>query len=200
MTSLMKRTYPQLFIPEQWLACQKKKETQAMYNSWRAGIPPNYFLQFVKHGLKPFLRKYGYAIQENYDWCAKYTASWLFSHIQMNRKKHQQLKRTFMQTTHSSGEEEMYEFFYAIPFEDWEKLADAWSYPECLDDSPAGSEQRLDLSSFVWNLVDLQNSRAHMKWLDTMKYIDGNDDDYHHNSNHQQQYDEPAFGGDRRTH
>lgn len=198
MSSLIKRTYPELFLPGQWVEGQKKQQTRAMFQSWRAGIPPNYFLRFVKLGLQPFLRKYGYSIQQNYTWCAKYVASWLFSHVQMNRMKHKGLKRTFMECTNSGGEEEMNEFLFAIPFDDWEAFADQWKCSECLDDSPTGLDQRLDLPSFAWNLVELEASRAYHKWIDTMKYMDGNDDEpVYVSATHQE---DTAFGGDRRTH
>ncbi len=197
MSTLIKRTYPELFIPGQWIDTQTKKHTQTMYNSWRAGLPNNYCLRFVKQGLKPFLRAHGYSISPNDQWSAKYVSSWLFSHVQINRTKQHSLKRTFMQTVHNGGEEEKNEFFISIPFEDWEALADMWKCAECLDDSPVGIDQRLDLPSFAWNLVDLDNSRAYIKWVETMKYNEANDDEPIYISNHP---DEPAFGGDRRTH
>jgi hypothetical protein len=196
MSSLVKRTYPELFIPGQWLNAQEKKRIQSMYKSWRAGLPANYFLQFVKKGLQPFLRAHGYTISPNDQWSAKYLSSWLFSHVQMNRNKQHSLKRTFMQTIHNGGEEEKNEFFISISFEDWEALADMWKCAECFDDSPSGADQRLDLPSFVWNIVDLSNSRRHIEWLERTNY--GEDDDTHvYVPTHQ---DDTAFGGDRRTH
>lgn len=175
-----------------------RKTIRSLYDEWRAGIPHGYFKRFIQEGLKPFLAKYGYSLNESWNQLEQYCAEWAFSHVRMQRAKHLDIQRTFMKQFHEGGEEESDWFSFTIPYEDWETLAKDWMCPEFLDDSDVGLNQRLDLSMFVWNLVDLYASKRHFEWVQFIESSE--DDDIHYLQTNVTTDDGVAFGGDRRTH
>jgi hypothetical protein len=183
---------------EQYGRTQRRKEIRSLYDDWRPGIPRDFFKRFIHQGLQPFLARYGYSLNQSWDQLERYCAEWAFAHVQMQRYKQQFKQRTFMKQFHTGGEEHFDWFQFTIPYEDWETLADAWKCPEFLDDSDIGIAQRLDLSMFVWNLIDLVCSKRHIEWLQF--HEDGDEDDIQYLQPQFTADEGHAFGGDRRTH
>ncbi len=182
---------------EKYIANMRHNYIVQMYKEWRAGIPPGFFKRFLQEGIQPFLAKRGYRLNQSWESLTRYCNEWAFSHVQIQRRKHEFLQRTFLKFFHDGGEEEFDWFNFTIPSDDWEELAEEWKRPEFLDDSDAGLTQRIDLPMFVWNLLDLENSKKHIQWLQINEDNEENDIQY---LQPQQTHEEQAFGGDRRTH
>ena len=182
---------------EKYVADMRRKHVTQMYKEWRAGIPPGFFRRFLQEGVKPFLAKYGYALNESWEILARYCGEWAFAHVQIHRRKHEFLQRTFIKSFHDGGEEEFDWFQFTISNDDWEELANQWMCPEFLDDSDVGLDQRIDLPMFVWKLLDLYGSKKHIQWMYINEDNEENDIQY---LQPQQTQEEQAFGGDRRTH
>ena len=176
----------------------QRKQKRRLFEEWRAGIPSGLFTKFITNGLPPFLAKHGYTLNQSTDQLVQYCVEWAFAHVWMSRKKQSFLQRTFMKQFHDGGEEDFDWFYFSIPMDDWEELADAWSCPEFLDDSDAGTAQRLDCPMFVWNILDLGSSRRHMKWMAMNDLLE--DDETHYLQSQAITDESMAFGGDRRTH
>ena len=184
-------------IPNKYIVALKCKETRAMYKEWYAGIPDGFFSLFVKHGLTSFLKRYGYEMNQSTPQLIQYCKEWAFSHVHIQRKKHISLQRTFLKIFHNGGEEELDWFLFSIPPDDWDAFADQWKCPEFLDESDAGYAQRMDLTLFVWNIVDLVNGRQHAKWVQFNET--GDEDDIAYTQTAINPDEGAAFGGDRRT-
>lgn len=177
----------------------QRKQKRKLFEEWRAGIPSKLIREFITRGLPLFLAKYGYKLNQSTDQLVQYCVEWGFAHVWMTRNKQSFHQRTFVKQFHDGGEEDFDWFYLSIPMDDWEEFADAWSCPDFLDSSSeAGLAQRLDLPMFVWNILDLLNSRQHMKWLSMNELIE--DDEIQYLQPQVIADEGTAFGGDRRTH
>ena len=185
-------------VADKYITQKKYKEVQNLYKEWRSGIPDGFFKRFIKEGIEPFLRGYGYTMNISYSQIEQFCKEWAFAHVQIQQKSGEDLHRTFLKIYHYGGEEEYDWFSFTIPSDDWSDFTSKWSYPEFLDDSDAGYAQRMDLPLFVWRIIDLESSKRHHKWLEFNN--DNDDGDDHVIIPSILNPDEGrAFGGDRRT-
>jgi hypothetical protein len=174
---------------------QRKKERQAVYSAWRAGVSDTWLHRFVETGLRPFLLFFGYKLNVNDAHVVKCIRQWAYGHVLVQRYPSQGLEVRFSQGIHPADREAFEWYQSQISLEQWETLCDSWKTTEFLDSSDAGYAQRLDISNCMWYLVDLYGSKSHKKYLDTLPY-----EDYDEQHIVQHQDDSHAFTGDRRTH
>jgi hypothetical protein len=184
-------------VADKYVAQLHRKEIVQMYREWRAGIPEGFFKRFIKVGIEPFLKGYGYQMNTSYSQIEQFCKEWAFAHVQIQRKGGESLQRTFLKAFHDGGEEEYDWFMFTIPSDDWMEFANGWSYSEFLDDSEAGYAQRMDLPLFVWRILDLAGSKRHHKWLEFN--TDDDEDEIVFLQAVQTNDEGRAFGGDRRT-
>jgi hypothetical protein len=166
---------------------QKRKK----YCEWRSKFPEDWIELFVQQGLIPFLKKYGYKLGFTIEKCIQYTTTWAFLHVYT--KDSYECKAWAHYGTINE-----YEWFqYKISQDNWSNLIDSWKVQGFLDndDSESGYRQTNDLVWFVWHLIDLENSREHMRYLE---YFEDNEEkNEEHYGYHQE--DTNVYGGDRRT-
>jgi hypothetical protein len=187
-----------MFPAQSYLRTLKKRTIQEWYYDWLENIPEEHIERFLQDGLIPFLKKHGYSVLYDTSFLHKACYEWSFGHVRIQRQKSKMLDRTFLKCAHNGGEEEFEWYVHSIPTENWLQLCSIWKQEEFLDDSETGYAQMCDLYLFAWQLIDLENSKAHHKWLDIISYVNDtldepstiitmNPDDY------------VPYGGDRRT-
>ncbi len=179
-----------------YVAHMNHNEILKLYREWSAGIPSGLFKRFIKEGIEPFLKRYGYSMNISYSQLEKFCKEWAFAHVHIQRKCGEALQRTFLKTYNNGGEEEYDWYMFTIPTDDWLEFANEWSCPEFLDESDTGYAQRMDLPLFVWNIIDIEHSARHHKWLEFNKEEDEDDVAVIQPILNPE---DRAFGGDRRT-
>ena len=186
-----------IFPARGYLQSLETNGRQELYKEWITGLPYRWIDNFVEYGLIPFLNKRGYTVGRDIPTCIAYCKEWAFCHILLSRYGSRYKKRVFDTCFHYGGNDEYEWYQHSISVEEWFQLCSNWANTDFLDSSDPGQSQVYDLSTFVWNMIDLENSATHTKWL-------------HHMDNLNQQYDEHlgyintsedtgAYGGDRRT-
>ena len=182
------------YIPYSFIKQRYEYEKTLLCKEWKNNLPVGWIEEFICDGLVPFLKKKGYTIGFEINDCIQYCYQWAYAYVEIYAQRSKGLNRYFLKSANTDNQEEKDWFNLQFDDEEWSSLADFWVASEFLDDSEAGYAQRLDLSEFAWQLVDLNQSKAHWKWLDTGDAEGGEDVDYlplHEES--------IAFGGDRRT-
>lgn len=115
------------------------------------------------------LRRYGYRLGSTPKQLATIVEEWAFSLVLIEHSPPKpMLERVFSKCFHTGGEDEFDWFCQQIPPDAWHELYSSWSAPEFLDRSDAGAQQCADLQYLVWRLLDLDNSKAHQKYLIAM--------------------------------
>jgi hypothetical protein len=187
-----------LKIPGHFLKTLHEQEYADRYYEWKYGLPDKWISNFISNGLVPFLNERGYSLGLTEKIMIAYCIEWGFAHCYTEQKKAEQLNINFLKCCNTGGDDELEWYQFQIPFEEWEDLADAWQVTEFLDTSDAGISQRNDLPFFAWNLIRLESSKTHHKWLSILDNGDYSDDDGPHNIVAYND-DSIAYGGDRRT-
>lgn len=191
----MLKLEPRDYIPYSYVKQREEYEQSLAYKEWKSNLPGKLVDDFVSKGLVPFLKQKGYEIGFKLEDCIRYCYQWAYAHVQMHSQKSKGLQRYFLKSANMDYIDEKDWFLLQFDNEEWNELAECWYDYEFLDDSEIGYAQRLDLSEFAWQLVDLNQSKSHWKWLDIMEGEAGEEDEYA--PLHQEE--SIAFGGDRRT-
>ena len=178
-----------------FLTARAKDKRNKAYSEWRAGVPLTHILDMVNSGLRPFLAKYGYTLQNDTPKVAGCILNWAFAHVWVQQNRSKGWEVHFQNCSHTGGPEEFDWYCHRIPIDAWTNFCTAWATTEFLDDSDAGRAQCVEFYECIWHLISLNASRAHQIWLDTV--YEETDDDEQGAVYHQEEH---AFGGDRRTH
>lgn len=162
-------------------------------NTWLSGLPNGVIERFITNYLQPFIESKGYRLGLSLQDQVRFVRSWAFSHVEATHKSSflHTPEVTILYCNHYGGEEEFEWYCQTIPTEDWQTFCEQFTWPELLDDSDAGLNQRADLFRLVWNMIDLDNSKQHLYWLDNV-YDDDEEEELI-------QDDNLAFTGSRRT-
>ncbi len=187
-----------LKIPSHFLKTLYTYNYNERYSEWKYGLPNGWITDFISNGLIPFLNERGYSVGMTQKDVVNYCIQWAFAHCYIEQKKGDLLNINYLKSCNTGGEEELEWFEFQIPLEEWDALADSWQVTEFLDTSDAGVSQRNDLFSFAWNIIRLEDSKAHHKWLSFWDNADYSEDDSPHNGAMYTD-DSIAYGGDRRT-
>ena len=176
-----------------FVASQVRTEHKKLFNSWISEIPDGYFERFLEKGIIPFLAKFGYTLGLSHSERISMISSWAFAHVQTQRlPKYYGNYIRILKCAHTGGDEEYDWFCHTIEQDSWDTLCETWYSTEFLDDSDPGVSQRLDLPRIIWNMISLENSRTHHKWVDTVLESAEQDDAI-------QEDNQIAFTGNRRT-
>ena len=187
-----------LKIPGQFLKTLHEQDYNERYYEWKYELPDNWITEFISKGLVPFLDQRGYSVGMTEKDISSYCTQWAFAHCYTEQKKGEDLNINFLKSCNTGYEEELDWYQNQILFEEWEELADVWQVTEFLDTSDAGNSQRNDLPSFAWNIIRLESSKTHHKWLSFWDNTDYSEDDGPQNGIIYAE-DSIAYGGDRRT-
>jgi len=178
------------YIPSsEFLQSLEKKERHKKHSEWRNKFPEDWIELFIQQGIVPFLKHYGYRLGFSIEHCIQYTNTWAFLHLYTKDKYECKV------WAHNGTNNEYEWFHYKISQESWSNLIDTWKVEGFLDDSDAGLRQSEDLAWFIWHLVDLNNSREHINYLELFEDSEDKYDDYSGHNNEEMN----AYSGDRRT-
>ena len=177
-----------MYIATRFLNTLYKKEEEYKFNTWISEFPTNYFKQFVEDGVKPFLKKYGYVLGFSESKLISYYIRWAYSY-----SKYPGEIVEFTKWAHSGLMDDYEWYLYKISQDDWNIFMKEWEIEGFLDNSDIGYKQQNDLVTFIWQCIDLNNSKEYYRYLEL---FGDNEDIEEYNNN----YDENnAYGGDRRT-
>lgn len=186
----MQRVLPPSF---RYMAKRRAEERRTQRQSWLASLPDRVFETFLTKYLDPFVRSKGYCLGLSLRDQVRFLRSWAFSHVEARHTT--STMRTpevsILYCHHWGGEEEFDWFCQTITTDDWQEFCSQFAWPEFLDESDAGLAQRDDLFRLVWNMIDLDNSKQHLYWLDNV-WDDEEEEELI-------QDDNMAFTGSRRT-
>jgi hypothetical protein len=187
-----------MFPAQRFTAAQRISELGGWYWSWFLELPDSHLKRFINKGLVPFLRMNGYVLIQPDQKCINALSSWAFSHVQVENQKSNMYEPYLPQSPNIDYVDEWEEFCNRISYDRWMTLCDEWFATEFLDTSDSGLAQRNELPYFVWRLVYLDGSPAHLKWLDNMATQEQADEEMY-GIVHVPDEQTHAFGGDRRT-
>lgn len=165
------------------------KEETRKYNDWLQTFPANFFTNFMEDGLKPFLKYHGYELGFSVEKRASYCMRWAYSY-----SKNPGEEVEFTKWMHTGILEDYEWYLYKIPQEKWNEFMNNWMTLHFLDDSDIGHKQRNDMVRFIWQCIDLSNSRQYNNFLDFMYENDETDE-----NNNMNNEENNTYGGDRRT-
>jgi hypothetical protein len=184
--------------PSKFLKGRQDAEKKDRCRTWIRGVPEGHIQSFIENGLVPFLNEFGYSLGYSIKDCAAYCKDWAFAHVQTQTtyKKNQTIR--FLRCAHNESRDAFEWYLGIISPDDWNQLCEEWSVDSFLDDSDAGHAQRCDIAWFAWNLLSLDNSKEHYKFLEFMSSEDDMDDDVYYVSG---VFEDGlgTYGGDRRT-
>ena len=185
--------------PFKFLKGRAEAEKKDRTHSWTRGIPSGHILDFIKYGLEPFLDEFGYKLGYSHKDCAAYCKQWAVAHSELQRNYNPNQIIQFLRCAHNGSREAFEWFLGVISPDDWFTLCDEWYAEKFLDDSDVGHKQRTDIAWFVWNLLCLDNSKEHRKFVEFMNSEDDMDDDVYYVSGFNGEEGLGSYGGDRRT-
>ena len=173
--------------PSRYLRAVAARKKSEAFIFWKNNLPEQLIESFIIHGIKPFLRKYGYKLGFSEKRCIKYCKQWAFAYLSRETVE-------LGDCAHDTGiigeEYELYQD--TISIEEWTVFARAWCASEFLDSSDAGMKQSDDLNRFIWHCISLDSSPRHLDWLDLLEEEENLDQVWIAEENY-------AYGGDRRT-
>lgn len=152
-----------------------EKEVENKRNRWFQRYPVGYFVQFVRDGLIPFVKRHGYHLNHDFPSLVKHFTSWIWSHkkVLLIKEKYNKEYYIHYQTENNHGGQEDYVWFCSMfPSDEISAFCQMWSKTEFLDNSLVGQAQEGDLLNFLWNHIDLHASKAHedfYKMMDEME-------------------------------
>lgn len=183
--------------PFKFLKGRVEKDKQMRWKTFNRGVSSAHVRKFIELGLKPFLDKFGYTLGFTIDDCVAYCKQWVFAHVECQSVYNPKHSIQFLRRAHNGSAEEFDWFLGIISPDDWFTLCDEWAASQFLDDSDAGEKQRIDIPWFVWNLLALENSKAHTRFIEFMYSEEDYDDDGHYGGAGDDGLG--SYGGDRRT-
>ncbi len=176
-----------------FLAKQRASARSTMRQHWLASLPDGVIERFITRHLEPFIESKGYCLGLSLRDKVRFIRSWAFSHVEATHTPSflHTPEVTILYCNHYGGEEEYDWYCQTISTDDWQTFCEQFHWPELLDDSDAGIKQRADLFRLVWHMIDLDNSKQHLYWLDNVYEEEEEEELY--------QDDNLAFTGSRRT-
>lgn len=183
------------FPASKWATGRAKEARQEEYAAWRTGVTDEWLAHFVEDGLIPFCEKYGYRLFGSTSDLVQKIRQWGFAYAYCAHRPSQKLYCNYKYENSKAGDDYVY-YHHKISAYDWQEFAEAWNAPEFLDESNAGLAQRVELSTCVWHLIDLDSSPAQRFWAENVYEADS-DDEVTGFLNPMD--DQQAYRGDRRT-
>ena len=181
-----------------FLRGRQEAEKKEKRRTWIRGLPEEHIYTFIKEGLEPFLNTFGYNLGYSIKDCVAYCKDWAFAHVEIQGSYKPKQTIQFLRCAHNGSSDAFEWYLGIISPDDWYTLCEKWSTNDFLDESDVGYAQRVDIAWFVWNLLSLESSKEHSKFLEFMYSEDDMDDDGHYT--HGVIEDGlGTYGGDRRT-
>jgi hypothetical protein len=185
--------------PFKFLKGRDEAEKKDRTRTWSRGLPSGYILDFIKYGLEPFLDEFGYKLSYSHKDCAAYCKQWAFAHSELQRNYKPKQSIQFLRCAHNGSREAFEWYLGIISPDDWFTLCHEWSAERFLDDSDVGHAQRNDIAWLVWNLLSLETSKEHRKFVEFINSEDDMDDEIYYVSGFNGEDGLGSYGGDRRT-
>lgn len=111
---------------------------------------------FVKHGLIPFIQSQGYEFNGDLNRVKSIVASGLYN----NQFKHNLDSKWPAPSNNDYCDEDADHFSMVVDLDKWDTFWENWGTWEDVDpDSRYGPERRLDIQAFVWDHINLANSK-----------------------------------------